>query len=183
MWWITPASHQDGRTQAASSQRRSEARSRKRAERGRYACSWRLAAHSFAELFTEVAQPLDDPVFLTLLCMGRVGAILTSPRQALGEGHQSLRSTWSAQGREAGRVALPQATERTAQAVERSTYPTQMPARAMTEVAQEPASQRLIRRLQQVQEKGIGQRRQGQELLALLPTPQPWTSARPVRFC
>ncbi len=107
--------------------------------------------------------------------MGRVDAILTSPRQALGEGHQRLRSTWSPQGREAGRIALPQATECTAQAVERGAHPAQVPARAMTEMAQEPAPQRLIARLQQVQEKGIGQRRQGQELLALLPTPQPRT--------
>ncbi len=51
---------------------------------------------------------------------------------------------WSAQGRKVGRVALPQATERTTQAVERSAHPAQVPARAMTEVAQEPMSQRLI---------------------------------------
>src|SRR5258707_12619552 len=107
--------------------------------------------------------------------MGRVDAILTSPRQALGEGHQRLRSTWSPQGREAGRIALPQATECTAQAVKRGAHPAQAPARAVTEIAQQPAPQRLIARLQQVQEKGIGQRRQGQELLALLPTPQPRT--------
>ena len=80
-------------------------------------------------------QPSDGPVFLTLFCMGRVDAVSTSSRQALGDGHPSLCSTWSAQGREAGRVALPQATERTAQAIERGAHVAQVPAGAMTEVA------------------------------------------------
>ncbi len=80
---------------------------------------------------------------------------------------------WSAQGRKAGRVALPQPAERTTQAVERSAHPAQVPARAMTEVAQEPVSQRLIQRRKPVQEKGVCQRGLGQELLVLLPTPQP----------
>jgi len=86
----------------------------------------------------------DGSVLLVRFWVDRVVPVLTSPRQALGDGHQSLPSMWSAQGRKVGRVALPQATERTTQAVERSAHPAQVPARAMTEVAQEPMSQRLI---------------------------------------
>src|SRR5258708_12293231 len=47
-----------------------------------------------------------------------------------------------------------------------------MPARPMAEVTQEPEPQRPIAGPQQMQEKGIGQGRQGQELQALLDAPQ-----------
>ena len=107
-----------------------------------------MAAHSFSELFTEVVQPSDGPGFLTLFCMGKGDAIVTSPRQALGDGHQRLHSTWSPQGRKAGGIALPQATEGRAQAVEWDRDPAQMPARAMTVATQEPQPQWLIARCQ-----------------------------------
>src|SRR5712692_6208266 len=51
----------------------------------------------------------DGSVLLVRFWVGRVVPVLTSPRQALGDSHQSLPSMWSAQGRKAGRVALPQA--------------------------------------------------------------------------
>jgi len=76
--------------------------------------------------------------------MGKVDAIVTSPRQALADGHQRLRSRWSPQGRKAGGIALPQATEGRAQAVEWDRDPAQMPARAMTVATQEPQPQWLI---------------------------------------
>ena len=109
--------------------------------------------------------------------MGKVDRVFTQPsaRQALGESHSSVRSTRSAQGREARWRALPQATERTPQAVEWDCDATQMSARPMTEVTQKPESQRPIARPQQMQEKGIGQCRQSQELQALLEAPQPRT--------
>ncbi len=50
-----------------------------------------------------------------------------------------------------------------------------VPAGAMTIGAQEPEPQGIVVRLQERQEKGIGQRGHQEQLLAFLPVPQTWT--------
>ena len=96
----------------------------------------------------------------------------SEPEGILGDGYQAKGMARLAQGRKAGRIALPQAAECRAQTVERDLDPAQVPTSTMTEGAQEPEPQRLIARRQQIQEKSVGQCRHGQELCSFLLAPQ-----------
>ena len=96
----------------------------------------------------------------------------SEPEGILGDGYQAKSMARLAQGRKAGRIALPQAAECRAQTVERDLDPAQVPTRTMTEDAQEPEPQRLIARRKPIQEKSVGQRRHGQELCSFLLAPQ-----------
>ena len=82
------------------------------------------------------------------------------------------------QCRKVGRMLLPESAHRTAQAIERSPCGAAVPAGAMTIAPQEPAPQGLVARLQETQEKGIGQRSHQQEFLAFGPVPEPWALER-----
>ncbi len=95
----------------------------------------RLTAQSTATTVHGSHEPLDGPVLLAQFCLGRGNCDVACPRPALDEGHQNGCTTWFAQSREAGRITLPQATERGTQTVERELDPAQVLASAMTEGA------------------------------------------------
>src|SRR5512142_2254908 len=69
---------------------------------------------------------------------------------------------------EGRRILLPQPREGTTQPIKGSFGLATMPARAMTIGPQEPEPQGIIARLQERQEKGIGQCRPQEQLLAFL---------------
>ena len=76
---------------------------------------------------------------------------------------------------EVGPILLPQPRQGTAQAIERRFGLATMPAGAMTLAAQEPEPQGVLARLQERQQKGIGQGGHHEHLLAFGPVPEPWT--------
>ena len=99
-----------------------------------------------------------------------------------GDADQPSAKPRPPQCRKVGRMLLPESAHRTAQAIERSPCGAAVPAGAMTIAPQEPVPQGLVARLQETQEKGIGQRSHQQEFLALGPVPEPWALERSFAF-